>query len=179
MLRRTPPPALVSRDLCCNVLLLRRWCHATCVATYSSSGVGVTRLVLRGTPALVSRDLCCGVLLIQCWCHATCVATYPSSGVGVTRLVLRRTPHPALVSRDCVATYPFSHVKSKRLLPLVGNPWHETHTILIHHLIWIWTGSVAYSDHLGWIRTGSGGYSNLGIRKKKTNISVDVILPMM
>ncbi len=30
--------------------------------------------------------------------------------------------------------------------------------------------------HLGWIRTGSGGYGDLRIRKKQTNISVDVIL---
>ncbi len=28
-------------------------------------------------------------------------------------------------------------------------------------------------NHLGWIRTRSGGYGHLGIRKKKTNISVD------
>ncbi len=35
------------------------------------------------------------------------------------------------------------------------------------------------SDHLDWIRTGSGGYSDLGIRKKQTNISVDVILLTM
>ncbi len=34
--------------------------------------------------------------------------------------------------------------------------------MLIHHLIWI--------------RTGSGGYGDLGIRKKQTNISVDAIL---
>ncbi len=27
-----------------------------------------------------------------------------------------------------------------------------------------------------WIRTGSGGYGDLSIRKKKTNISVDVNL---
>ncbi len=105
------------------LLLLRHWCHASCVATYpsssrvgdttcvatyssssSSSGVGVTRLVLRRTPpppALVSRDLCCDVLLLRRWCHATGVATYP-----------------------------FSHVKSKRLLPLVGNPRHETQSIV-------------------------------------------------
>ncbi len=86
-----------------NILLLRRWCQASCVATYSSSGVGVTRLVLRHTPpppALVSRDLCCDVLLLRHWCHATGVATYS-----------------------------FSHVKSKRLLPLVGNPRHETQSI--------------------------------------------------
>ncbi len=239
---RTPPPALVSHDLCCDILLLQRWCHATCVATYSSSSVGVTRLVLQvllqrwchatcvatysssvgvtrlvlhvlllqrwchatcvartPPPALVSHVLCCDILLLQRWCHATCVArtppalvsrdlcchvllqrwchttcvartpppalvshdlccTYSSSGVGVTRLVLRHTPPPALVSRDlcctyssssvgvtrlvlhvlllrrwchatCVATYHFSHVKSKRLLPLVGNPWHETQAI--------------------------------------------------
>ncbi len=51
--------------------------------------------------------------------------------------------------------------------------------MLIHHLIWIRTGSVDCSDHLGWIRTGSGGYSDLGIRKKKTNISVGVNLLTM
>ncbi len=106
-------------------LVLRRTPLASCVATYSSSsGVGVTRLVLQRTPRP----------------PASCVAMYSSSsGVGVTRLVLRRTPPPpALVSRDLccdvllrrwcqatgVATYPFSHVKSKRLLPLVGNPRH-------------------------------------------------------
>ncbi len=27
--------------------------------------------------------------------------------------------------------------------------------MLIHHLIWIWTGSGDCSDHLGWIRTVS------------------------
>ncbi len=27
--------------------------------------------------------------------------------------------------------------------------------MLIHHLIWIGTGSVDCSDHLGWIQTGS------------------------
>ncbi len=37
--------------------------------------------------------------------------------------------------------------------------------MLIHHLIWI--------------RTGSGGYGDLGIRKKQTNISVDVNLLTM
>ncbi len=47
--------------------------------------------------------------------------------------------------------------------------------MLIHHLIWIWTGSGDCSDHLGWIRTGSGGYGDFRIRKKKTNIIVDVI----
>ncbi len=78
---------------------------ASFVATYSSSsGVGFTRLVLRRTPpppALVSRVLCCDVpLLLRRWFHA--------SGV---------------------ATYPFSHVKSTRLLALVGNPWHETQPI--------------------------------------------------
>ncbi len=51
--------------------------------------------------------------------------------------------------------------------------------MLIHHLIWIRTGSVDCSNHLGWIRTGSGGYGDLGIRKKKTNISVDVNLLTM
>ncbi len=65
--------------------------------------------------------------------------------------------------------------------------------MLIHHLIWIrtgsgdcsdhliciLTGSVDCSDHLGWIRTGSGGYGDLGIRNKKTNISVDVNLLTM
>ncbi len=76
-----------------------RWCHASCVATYSSSGVGVTRLVLRYSfssvgvtrlvlrrtppPALVSRDLCCDVLLLRRRCHTTCVVTYSSFGVGV------------------------------------------------------------------------------------------------
>ncbi len=51
--------------------------------------------------------------------------------VGFTRLVLRRTPPPpALVSRVwCGDVYPFSHVKSTRLLALVGNPWHETQAI--------------------------------------------------
>ncbi len=48
--------------------------------------------------------------------------------------------------------------------------------VLIHHLIWIWTGSGDSSDHLGWIRTGLGGYSDFGIRKKQTNISIDVNL---
>ncbi len=95
-----------------NILLLRRWCHTSCVATYSSSsGVGVTRLVLRRTPpppALVSTALCCNVLVhLRRWCHATCVATYSSSsGVGVTRLVLRHTPPPALVSRDWCCDVP-------------------------------------------------------------------------
>ncbi len=51
--------------------------------------------------------------------------------------------------------------------------------MLIHHLIWIRTGSVDCSDHLGWIRTGSGGYGDLEIRKKKTNISVYVNLLTM
>ncbi len=51
--------------------------------------------------------------------------------------------------------------------------------MVIHHLIWIRTGSVDCSDHLGWIRTGSGGYGDLGIRKKKINISVDVNLLAM
>ncbi len=51
--------------------------------------------------------------------------------------------------------------------------------MLIHHLIWIRTGSGDFSDHLGWIRTRSGGYEDLGIRKKKTNISVDAILLTM
>ncbi len=41
--------------------------------------------------------------------------------------------------------------------------------MLIHHLIWIRTGSVNCSDHLGWIRIASGGYGDLGIRKKRTN----------
>ncbi len=110
VLRRTPPPpALVSRVLCCDILLLlRRWCHASCVETYSSSsGVGVTRLVLRHIPpppALVSRVLCCDILLLQRWFHA--------SGV---------------------ATYSFSHVKSTRLSPLVGNPWHGTQSIQNRH----------------------------------------------
>ncbi len=47
------------------------------------------------------------------------------------------------------------------------------------HLIWIRTGSGDCSDHLIWIRTGSGGYGDLGIRKKKTNISVDANLLTM
>ncbi len=47
------------------------------------------------------------------------------------------------------------------------------------HLIWIRTGFVDCSDHLGWIRTGSGGYGDLGIRKKNTNINVDVNLLTM
>ncbi len=51
--------------------------------------------------------------------------------------------------------------------------------MLIHYLIWIWTGSVDCSDYLGWIRTGSDGYGDLGIRKKNTNISVDVNLLTM
>ncbi len=51
--------------------------------------------------------------------------------------------------------------------------------MMIHHLIWIRTGSVDCSDHLGWIRTGSGGYGDLGIRKKKTNIRIDVNLLTM
>ncbi len=51
--------------------------------------------------------------------------------------------------------------------------------MMIHHPIWIRTGSGDCSDHLGWIRTGSGGYGDLGIRKKKTNISIDVILLRM
>ncbi len=33
--------------------------------------------------------------------------------------------------------------------------------------------------HLGWIQTGSGGYVDLGIRKKRTNISVGVNLLTM
>ncbi len=41
------------------------------------------------------------------------------------------------------------------------------------------TASVDYIDHLGWIRTGSGGYGDLGIRKKQTNISIDVNLLTM
>ncbi len=51
--------------------------------------------------------------------------------------------------------------------------------MLIHHLIWIRTGSGDCSDHLGWIRTGSGGYGNLGIRKTQTNISIHVNLLVM
>ncbi len=51
--------------------------------------------------------------------------------------------------------------------------------MLIHHLIWIRIGSGDCSDHLGWIRTGSGGYDDLGIRKKNTNISIDVNLLKM
>ncbi len=38
------------------------------------------------------------------------------------------------------------------------------------HLGWIRTGSGDCSDHLGWIRAGLGGYGHLGIRKKQTNI---------
>ncbi len=48
--------------------------------------------------------------------------------------------------------------------------------MLIHHLIWIRTGSGDCSDHLGWIWTGSGGYGDLIIRKKETNISVNANL---
>ncbi len=48
--------------------------------------------------------------------------------------------------------------------------------MLIHHLILIRTGFGDCSDHLGWIRTG---LSDLGIRKKQTNISVDVNLLTM
>ncbi len=51
--------------------------------------------------------------------------------------------------------------------------------MMIHHLIWIRTGSGDCSDHLGLIRTGSGGYLDLGMRKKNTNISVDVNLLTM
>ncbi len=51
--------------------------------------------------------------------------------------------------------------------------------VLIHHLIWIRTGSGDCRDHLGWIRTRSGGYGDLGIRKKNTNISVDFNLLTM
>ncbi len=51
--------------------------------------------------------------------------------------------------------------------------------MMIHHLIWIRTGSDDCSDHLGWIRTGSGGYGDLGIRKKQSNISLDVNLLTM
>ncbi len=51
--------------------------------------------------------------------------------------------------------------------------------MLIHHLIWIRTGSGDCSDHLGWIRTRSGGYDDLGIRKKQTNISLGVSLLTM
>ncbi len=51
--------------------------------------------------------------------------------------------------------------------------------MLIHNLIWIRTRSGDCSDHLGWIRTGSGDYGDLGIRKKKTNISVAVNLLTM
>jgi len=49
----------------------------------------------------------------------------------------------------------------------------------VSYLIWIRTGSGDCSDDLGWIRTGSGGYRDLGIRKKQTNISVDVNLLTM
>ncbi len=46
--------------------------------------------------------------------------------------------------------------------------------MLIRHLIWIRSGSGDCSDHLDWIKAGLGGYGDLGIRKKKTNISIDV-----
>ncbi len=49
----------------------------------------------------------------------------------------------------------------------------------VDDLIWIRTGSGDCSDHLGWIRTGSGGYGDLGIRKKQTNIGVDINLLTM
>ncbi len=74
------------RELSSTIFGSRRWCHASCVVTHSSS----------------SGVFCCDVLLLlRRWFHASCVATYPSSsGVGFTRLVLRRTPPPpALVSR--------------------------------------------------------------------------------
>ncbi len=51
--------------------------------------------------------------------------------------------------------------------------------MMIHHMIWIRTGSVDCSDHLGWISTGSDGYGDPGIRKKKINISVDINLLTM
>ncbi len=51
--------------------------------------------------------------------------------------------------------------------------------MLIYHLIWIRTGPGDCSDYLGFVRTGSGGYGDLGIRKKKTNINVDVNLLTM
>ncbi len=46
--------------------------------------------------------------------------------------------------------------------------------MLIDHLIWIRTGSGDCSKYLGWIKTRSGGYGDFGIRKKQTNMSVDV-----
>ncbi len=71
---------------CCDILLLRRWCHVSCVVTYSSSSSGV---------------FCCDVLLLQRWFHASCVATYSSSsGVGFTRLVLRRTMESQMVQNS-------------------------------------------------------------------------------
>ncbi len=98
-----------------NILLLRRWCHTSCIATYSSSGVSCVAVLL----------------LLQRWCHASCVATYPSSsGVGVTDLCCD-VLHRRWCHATGVAMYPFSHVKSKRLLPLVGNPRHETQSIRI------------------------------------------------
>ncbi len=48
--------------------------------------------------------------------------------------------------------------------------------MMIHHLIWIRTGSGDCSDHLIWILTELGGNGDLGIRKKQTNISIDAIL---
>ncbi len=46
--------------------------------------------------------------------------------------------------------------------------------MLIHYLIWIQTGSGDCSKDR--IKTGSGGYGDLGIRKQKSNIIVDVNL---
>ncbi len=93
-----------------NILLLQCWCHASCVAMYSSSSsLRVTRLVLQHTPpgiGVTQPVLRCNLLLLRRWCHAACVASYFSSGVGVTRLVLRRTPPPALVSRDWCCDVP-------------------------------------------------------------------------
>ncbi len=50
--------------------------------------------------------------------------------------------------------------------------------MLIHHLIWIRTGSVDCSDH-GLDKDRIGCYGDLGIRKKQTNISVGVDLLTM
>ncbi len=113
-----------------NILLLRRWCHMSCVATYSSSSgvlccdvlLLLRRLVLRRTPPP----------------PASCVATYSSSsGVGVTRLVLRHTPPPPasfvcdvllLLRRwchaSCVATYPSSSAVGVTRLVLRLTPSH-------------------------------------------------------
>ncbi len=60
-----------------------------------------------------------------------------SDGDGRVRLLLLMlslglallTPHSVGVTRLVLRCNPFSHVKSKRLLPLVGNPRHETQPI--------------------------------------------------